>query len=330
VTIGVAVAFDFTNGFHDTANAIATSISTRAMSPRTAVLLSAVFNLIGAVVTVEFFQAKVSNTIASTLAIKPGLVVVIAALVGAIVWNLITWYRGLPSSSTHALIGGLCGAGIAAAHGFEGVKWAALLKQVLSLVVSPPLGFLVAGLFAIGLVFVVHRAGWRPAPVNRTLRGLQVVTSAFLSYSHGANDAQKTMAAITLALIASGDLTKFEVPLWVVVLSAAAIAFGTYAGGWRIIRTLGWSILKLEPATGMSAQLMGATVIQAATLVGLPVSTTHVITGSVMGVGATRRLSAVRWSLGASIVAAWLITIPASAIIAWVAFAIFNTAGLRG
>ena len=330
VTIAVAVVFDFTNGFHDTANAIATSISTRAMSPHVAVGLSAVFNLIGAVVTVAFFQAKVSNTIASTLALKPGLVVVMSALLGAITWNLITWYRGLPSSSTHALIGGLCGAGIAAAHGLGGVKWSALGKQVASLVVSPPLGFVVAAIFAIILLTVIHRLGLRPAPVNRTLRGVQVLTSAFLSYSHGANDAQKTMAAITLALIAAGDIPKFQVPLWVVVLSATAIGFGTYAGGWRIIRTLGWSILKLEPATGMSAQLMGATVIQAATLAGLPVSTTHVITGSVMGVGASRKLSAVRWGLGASIVLAWIVTIPAAAAIAWVAFAILNTAGLRG
>src|SRR5439155_601116 len=178
-TIAVAVVFDFTNGFHDTANAIATSISTRALSPRAAVGLSAVFNLVGAVVTVACFQA--------------------------------------------------------------------------------------AGIFAVLLTVVVYRAGWRPAPVNRTLRGVQVVTSAYLSFSHGANDAQKTMAAITLALVASGDLPKFQVPLWVVALSAAAIGFGTYAGGWRIIRTMGWSILKLEPATAMSAQLMGATVIQAAT-----------------------------------------------------------------
>ena len=189
-TIAVAVVFDFTNGFHDTANAIATSISTRALSPRAAVGLSAVFNLVGAVVTVAFFQAKVSNTIASTLAIKPGLVVVMAALLGAIAWNLITWYRGLPSSSTHALIGGLCGAGIAAAGGLGGVKWSALVKQVASLVISPPLGFLAAGIFAVLLTVVVYRAGWRPAPVNRTLRGVQVVTSAYLSFSHGANDAR--------------------------------------------------------------------------------------------------------------------------------------------
>src|SRR5437764_3746106 len=329
-TIAVAVVFDFTNGFHDTANAIATSISTRALSPRAAVGLAAVFNLVGAVVTVAFFQAKVSNTIAGTLAIKPGLVVVLSALIGAITWNLITWYRGLPSSSTHALIGGLCGAGIASAHGLGGVKWSALGKQVASLVISPPLGFVAAGIFAVVLILVIYRLRLRPAPVNRTLRSLQVLTSAFLSYSHGANDAQKTMAAITLALVASGDLPKFQVPLWVVVLSAAAIGFGTYAGGWRIIRTLGWSILKLEPATALSAQFMGAMVIQGATLVGLPVSTTHVITGSVMGVGVSRKLSAVRWGLGANIILAWFVTIPASGAIAWVAFAILHTAGLRG
>src|SRR5438093_7092370 len=287
ITIAVAVLFDFTNGFHDTANAIATSISTRALSPRAAVGLAAVFNLIGAVVTVAFFQAKVSNTIASTLAIKPGLVVVVSALLGAIAWNLVTWYRGLPSSSTHALIGGLCGAGVAAAGGIGGVQWSALLKQIASLVISPPLGFVAAATFAIALIVVVHRAHWRPAPVNRTLRGLQIATSAFLSYSHGANDAQKTMAAITLALVAAGDLPKFQVPLWVVALSAAAIGFGTYAGGWRIIRTMGWSILKLEPATALSAQLMGATAIPDATLAGLPVSTTPVISGAVIGAGGT-------------------------------------------
>ena len=295
-----------------------------------AVLVSAVFNLIGAVITVAFFQAKVSNTIASTLAFKAGLVVIIAALVGAICWNLITWYLGFPSSSTHALIGGLCGAGIAAAHGFGGVKWAALAKQVASLVISPPIGFVAGAVFVAILVYFVHRSRLMPAPVNRTLRGLQVLTAAFVSYSHGANDAQKTMAAMTLALVASGDLHKFQVPLWVVFLSAVTIGFGTYAGGWRIIRTLGWNIMKLDPATGMSAQLTGATVIQVATMIGLPVSTTHVITGSVMGVGASRNVYGVRWNLGANIAAAWVVTIPAAAIIAWIAFAILNTAGLRG
>jgi PiT family inorganic phosphate transporter len=328
ITIVVAVGFDFTNGFHDTANAIATSVSTRALTPGQAVVVSAVFNLVGALVTVTFFHAKVSNTIASTLAFKIGLVVIIAALLGAIAWNLLTWYLGLPSSSTHALIGGLVGAGIAAAGGFGGVKWSSLVKQVLALVTSPPIGFVAAAVFMTLLLLAVYRV--RPAPLNRTFRWIQILAAAFVSFSHGGNDAQKTMAAIALALVATGHLSKFSVPDWVVLLSATAIAFGTYAGGWRIIRTLGWRIYKLEPATGLSAQLMGATVIQVASAVGLPVSTTHVITGSVMGAGAARNLSALRWGVGANIVTAWVLTIPAAALISWVAFAILHTAGLRG
>jgi PiT family inorganic phosphate transporter len=328
VAILVAVAFDFTNGFHDTANAIATSVSTRALTPSQAVVISAVFNLVGALVTVNLFHAKVSNTIASTLAIKAGLVVVMAALVGAIAWNLLTWYLGLPSSSTHALIGGLVGAGIAAAGGFGAVKWASLGKQIIALITSPPIGFAVAGIFMTILLLLVYRG--RPGPLNRAFRWTQVVAAAFVSFSHGGNDAQKTMAAIALALVATGHLAKFTVPDWVVLLSATAIAFGTYAGGWRIIRTLGWRIYKLEPATGLSAQLMAATVIQVASAYGLPVSTTHVVTGSVMGAGAARNLSALKWGVGANIVTAWLLTIPAAAVIGWVAFAILNTAGLRG
>jgi inorganic phosphate transporter, PiT family len=328
ITILIAVGFDFTNGFHDTANAIATSVSTRAVSPRMAVLISAVLNLAGAIVTVVFFQAKVSNTIGQIVAFKAGLVVIISALVGAITWNLITWYLGLPSSSTHALVGALSGAAIAAAHGLSGVKAAQFWKTVLSLVISPPVGFAVAAILMIILLATFH--GARPAPLNRAFRTLQILTSALVSYSHGANDAQKTMAVITLALVATGHLSKFKVPIWVVFLSATAIAFGTYAGGWRIIRTLGWRIYKLDPATGMSAQLAGAAVIQFATQFGLPVSTTHVITGSVMGAGASRRLSALRWGLGANIVTAWIVTIPAAGLVAWVVYAILNTAGLRG
>ncbi|TMF55526.1 MAG: inorganic phosphate transporter [Chloroflexi bacterium] len=328
VTILVAVAFDFTNGFHDTANAIATSVSTRAMSPHQAVLLSAVLNLAGAIVTVVFFQAKVSNTISKILPFKAGLVVIIAALIGAITWNLITWYLGLPSSSTHALVGGLVGAGIAAAHGLHGVQAGEFWKVVLSLVISPPIGFIVAGVFMVLLLLAVYR--FRPGPLNRTFRSLQVLTAALVSYSHGANDAQKTMAAITLALVATGKIPKFQVPVWVVLLSASAIAFGTYAGGWRIIRTLGWRIYKLDPATGMAAQLTGAAVIQVATQFGLPVSTTHVITGTVMGAGASQRLSALRWGVGANILTAWVFTIPAAAVTAWVAYAVLHTAGLSG
>lgn len=328
ITILIAVGFDFTNGFHDTANAIATSVSTLALSPRMAVVISSVLNLAGAIITVVFFQAKVSNTIGQIIAFKAGLVVIISALLGAISWNLITWYLGLPSSSTHALVGGLAGAAIAAAHGFEGVKGPQFWKTVLSLVVSPPVGFLVAAVLMLALLSIFYRT--RPAPLNRAFRGLQILTGSLVSYSHGANDAQKTMAVITLALVATGHLAKFEVPVWVVLLSASAIAFGTYAGGWRIIRTLGWRIYKLQPSTGMVAQLGGAAVIQLATQFGLPVSTTHVITGSVMGAGATRRLSAVRWGVGANIITAWIVTIPAAAVISWVAFAILNTAGLRG
>lgn len=324
LTVVVALAFDFTNGFHDTANAIATSVSTRALSPRQAVLLSSVLNLVGAIVTVLFFGSKVSNTIAKLVSFKAGLIVIMAGLLGAIAWNLVTWYLGLPSSSTHAFIGGLIGAAIADVGGFGGVRWSEVLKTVTGLVISPPVGFLAAALFMV-LIYHLSQRG-RPARLNRTFRRLQVVTAAFVSYSHGANDAQKSMAAIGLALVATGHLTKFSIPPWVVVLAATAIGFGTYAGGWRIIRTLGWRIYKLEPATGMAAQLMGASVIQIATVLGIPVSTTHVITGSVMGAGAPRHLSAIRWGVGANIVTAWVLTIPAAASIGWVCFAILHTA----
>jgi PiT family inorganic phosphate transporter len=322
--IGVALVFDFTNGFHDTANAIATSISTRAMSARQAVLLAAVLNLAGALVTVVFFGSAVSNTIASLLK-EPTVTIIIAGLLGAIAWNLATWYAGLPSSSTHAFIGGLVGAGVAAA-GFAGVSWAALLKVLAGLVTSPPLGFAVAAAFMVGLYWLVRRG--RPAPLNRAFRLLQILSSAFISYSHGGNDAQKSMAAISMALLATGHLETFTVPPWVAVIAATAIGLGTYAGGWRIIRTLGWRIYRLEPATGMAAQLTGAAVIQLATATGVPVSTTHVLSGSVIGAGAPRRLTAAGWGVGATMLAAWLITIPAAAVIGWVAFAILHTAGL--
>ena len=213
-TIVAAVAFDFTNGFHDTANAIATSVSTRALSPGQAVALAAVFNLLGGLVTVLLLHSKVANTIGGTLAFKAGMVVVIAALLGAIAWNLITWFYGLPSSSTHAVIGRLVGAGIAAQGGLGAVKWSAFTKQLLSLVISPPVGFAGAAVLVTLVVLLVHR--WRPAPVNRGLRWLQVLSGAFVSFSHGGNDAQKTMAAITLGLVASGQIHKFAVPVWVV------------------------------------------------------------------------------------------------------------------
>lgn len=325
IAIAVAIVFDFTNGFHDTANAIATSVSTRAMTPRQAVAMSSLLNFVGAAVTVLVFGSAVSNTIADLL-MRPTVVVIIAALLGAITWNLATWFVGLPSSSTHAFVGGLIGAGVAEAGGMDGVDWTDVARVVSGLVISPPLGFIVTAVFMV----IVYRLVWRgrPAPLNRFFRQLQVLSAAFVSYSHGANDAQKSMAAMAMALVATGYLPRFQVPLWVVALAASAIAFGTYAGGWRIIRTLGWRIYKLEPATGMGAQLMGASVIQAATHFGIPVSTTHVITGSVVGAGAPRRLTAAGWGLGATMFTAWVLTIPAAAGIGWVVFAILHTAGL--
>ena len=325
VAILFAVAFDFTNGFHDTANAIATTVSTRAMSARMAIVVAAVLNLVGALVTVTVFGSAVSNTIASLL-LDPTLPVLVAGLAGGTAWNLITWYWGLPSSSTHALIGGLIGASIAAVGGLGGVSWPAVGRVVLWLVISPPLGFALGAVVMVVLYWLA-RPG-RPGPLNRAFRRGQILTSALISYSHGANDAQKSMAAMTMALVASGRIDHFAVPVWVVVLAATAIGFGTYAGGWRIIRTVGWRIYKLEPATGMGAQLTGATVIQLATAFGYPVSTTHVLTGAVIGAGAPRRLTAAGWGLGATMLGAWIITIPSAAVIGWLVYAILHTARL--
>ncbi len=324
ITILVALGFDFTNGFHDTANAIATSVSTRALTPRLAVLLSAAFNLIGALVTVLVFGGAVSNTIAKLL-LHPTLIVILTGLLGAIIWNLLTWYLGLPSSSTHAFVGALLGAGVAAGGGLVAIRWSEVTKVVTWLVLSPPIGFLVAALLMVAVYWGFRHA--RPVRANRYFRYGQVVTAAFVSYSHGGNDAQKSMAAMGMALLATGHLHKFMIPAWVVLLAAAAIGFGTYAGGWRIIKTLGWRIYKLEPATGMGAQLSSAGTILLATLFGAPVSTTHVVTGSVMGAGAPRRLTAAGWGVGANIVTAWLLTIPASATMGWILYAILHTAG---
>ena len=323
-TIATAVVFDFTNGFHDTANAIATSVSTRALTPRAAVLLSAALNLVGAIVTVVVFGSKVSNTISGLVA-HPTLVLIIAALLGAIAWNLFTWYFGLPSSSTHAFVGGLLGASIAAGGGVGGIHWASVGTVVIGLVISPPVGFLLAAAVMIVVYALVRGA---PARLNLRFRQMQVLTGALVSYAHGSNDAQKSMAAMGMALVASGHLSHFTVPAWVVVLAATAIGFGTWAGGWRIIRTLGWRIYRLEPATGMAAQLTGAATILAASGFGWPVSTTHVMTGAVMGAGAPRRLTATGWGLGANIAAAWVVTIPAAAIIGWLAFAVLHTGHL--
>ncbi len=324
IVVGTALAFDFTNGFHDTANAIATSVSTRAMSPRFAVLLSAVLNFAGA-----FMSLAVAATVGQGI-VEAGAVsttVVFAGLVGAIAWNLATWWLGLPSSSSHALIGGVVGAAFAA-DGADAVNGDGLVEKVLVPgVVAPLLAFAVAALSIVIIYEIVGRL--RPGPVNRGYRLGQLVSASLLSLAHGTNDAQKTMGIITLALISHGDLpsTGFDVPTWVIVSSAAAIALGTYTGGWRIIRTMGSRIIKMDPAQGFAAQSSGAAVILTASHLGFPLSTTHVISGAVMGAGAAKRLSAVRWGLAGNIAVAWVLTLPAAALIGAVVYGVSSLFG---
>src|SRR3712207_1537997 len=315
LTIAVALLFDFTNGFHDTANAIGTAVGTRSMTPRVAVAFSAVLNLVGAVVTTQLLHAEVANTVGSLVAPANGvaLSMLVAVLFGAITWNLITWSAGLPSSSSHALIGALIGMGLVV-YGLGAIQWAEVYPVFITLLTSPIAGLVLAYIFAVVLLNLLRRA--RPSQANGAFRKLQFFSSGFVAFSHGANDAQKTMAIITLALFSTGHLAEFAVPTWVALAAALAIALGTWAGGWRIIRTMGIRIVRMDPVHGFSAQTMAATVIQLATAYGLPVSTTQVVSGSVMGAGATRRFSAVRWGVARRIVWAWIFTIPASAALA--------------
>jgi inorganic phosphate transporter, PiT family len=315
LTVAVALFFDFTNGFHDTANAIGTAIGTRALPPRVAVGLSALLNLVGAIVTTQLLHAEVANTVGSLVAPEGGvaMLMLIAVLFGAITWNLVTWRAGLPSSSSHALIGALIGMGLAV-YGVGAVQWGEVYPVFVALVTSPIAGLLLAYLLTVVLLNLLRRA--RPSQANSAFRKLQLFSSGFVAFSHGANDAQKTMAIITLALFSSGHLAEFAVPTWVALAAALAIGLGTWAGGWRIIRTMGIRIVRMDPVHGFSAQTMAATVIQLATAYGLPVSTTQVVSGSVMGAGASRRFSAVRWGVARRIVWAWIFTIPASAVLA--------------
>ena len=315
LTIAVALLFDFTNGFHDTANAIGTAVGTRAMTPRIAVAFSAVLNLVGAIVTTQFLHAEVANTVGSLVAPSGGvaLSMLVAVLFGAITWNLITWRAGLPSSSSHALIGSLIGMGLVV-YGAGAIQWAEVYPVFIALLTSPIAGLVLAYILVIVLLNLFRRA--RPSQANGTFRKLQLFSSGFVAFSHGANDAQKTMAIITLALFSSGYLPEFEVPVWVALSAALAIGLGTWAGGWRIIRTMGTRIIRMDPVHGFAAQTVAASVIQLATAWGLPVSTTQVVSGSVLGAGATRRFSAVRWGVARRIVWAWIFTIPASATLA--------------
>jgi PiT family inorganic phosphate transporter len=319
-----ALIFDFINGFHDAANAIATVVSTGVLPIRTAVILAGVLNFLGGIT-----GTRVAQTIASGFADAGdvGQTVVMAALIGAIVWNLITWWYGIPSSSSHALIGGLAGAVVGHA-GVDAFRWGALGKKVLiPLVASPTLGFIVAFGVMVGLLWITRRM--RPGTVNRVSRRLQLVSAASMAFSHGSNDAQKSMGVITLALLAfmagghvglpawtlpQGD----EVPTWVVMSCALMIGLGTMAGGKKIIKTMGTKIIRIAPIQGFAAETSGALTILGASQFGVPVSTTHVINACIMGVGASKRLSAVRWGVAGNIVIAWILTLPASALIAWV------------
>jgi PiT family inorganic phosphate transporter len=313
---GTALAFDFTNGFHDTANVVATSISTRAMAPRVAVGYAAILNFAGAFISIAV-AATIAQDVVAVGAITP--TVVFAGLVGAITWNLITWWFGLPSSSSHALIGGIVGAAFLAAGPDAVLGEGVLGKVLIPAVVAPVLAFIVGGTAIVLCYRVVGRL--RPGPVMNGYRLGQIVSGGLLALAHGTNDAQKTMGVITLALVANGNLAAgSDPPTWVIVSAASAIALGTYSGGWRIIRTMGMRIIKMDPAQGFSAQGAGAAVILASSHFGFPLSTTQVISGGVIGAGAGKRVSAVRWGVAGNIVAAWLLTLPAAAAIGGVAY----------
>jgi PiT family inorganic phosphate transporter len=307
----VGLVFDFTNGFHDTANYIATWVGTRAMSPRKAVLVSAAANLAGAFVTTAVAKTVGQGIIDTNLATEQ---TVLAALAGAITWNLLTWRLGLPSSSTHALIGGLIGAALVQS-GVKGVEWSGIWhKVIVPGALSPVIGF--AGAFV--LLVLIYRLFFRitPGVGNRSFRYGQLVSGTFVAFTHGANDAQKTMGVIALALVTNGNISTFYIPDWVKISAGLTIAAGTYAGGWRIIRTLGQRVYKMQPEHGFAAQLAAGSTLWVGTRLGFPISTTHVVTGSVMGAGATRRFSAVKWGVAGNIVSAWLLTIPAAAVVA--------------
>jgi inorganic phosphate transporter, PiT family len=322
VVIALAVAFDYINGFHDTANAIATSVATRALHPRQAILMATAFNFIGA-----FAGTAVAKTIGAGLVddATTTQAVVAAALIGAITWNIITWFYALPSSSSHALIGGLLGATIVAA-GTGALKVDGLIGKVFVPMISSPLiGFIGAFLLMLALYWIFRRA--KRKPMARYFRRLQVLSAGYMAFSHGSNDAQKTMGIITLALVAADVIPTVDVPFWVIVVSATALSFGTAVGGWRIMRTMGHRVVELEPVHGFAAETTAATVLFATAHLGMPVSTTHVISSAIMGVGSARGPKGVRWGVARRILLAWIITIPAAATVAAVTWFILHTIG---
>ena len=320
MVIVVALALDYTNGFHDAANAIATSVSPRALAPRTALLMAAVMNLVGAFLGTEVATTVGSGIIAAPQGI-PGLLVVLSALLGAIAWNLVTWYYGLPSSSSHALIGGLVGAALASSGQ---VRWDGVLNKVIvPMVLSPIVGFVLAALVMIGLLWVFRRG--RPSRLTWGFRHAQTVTAAAMALGHGLQDAQKTMGVIVLALVVGGYHQGFDVPWWVILLAAGALSAGTYSGGWRIMRTLGRRIIDLDPPRGLAAEATASAVLYTAAFAfAAPISTTQTITASILGVGATKRLTAVRWGVAGNIAFAWLATLPMAALAAALALLIMR------
>ena len=317
----VALAFDFINGFHDAANSIATVVGTRVLTPKVAVAWAAFFNFVAAF----SLETRVAKTIGKDI-VNPAVVdpiLIFAALIGAIVWNLLTWWLSLPSSSSHALIGGFAGAALVKAG--PGVLVAkGLVKTVVFIVLSPVLGFVLGFLFFLAVTWIFRRA--RPEPLDKAFRKVQLVSAAAFSFGHGMNDAQKTMGIIAVLLFSTGHLKSMEIPFWIVLICHAAIGLGTLTGGWRIVRTMGMRITQLKPIGGSCAEFAGAVTLIGASLGGIPVSTTHTITGAIMGVGSVRRLSAVRWGIARTIIIAWILTIPASAVVAalvWLAASAF-------
>jgi PiT family inorganic phosphate transporter len=323
IVVATALVFDYTNGFHDTANAIATMVSTRAMAPRVAVLYAAILNFAGAFISLKV-AATVAKDFVDASSVTPE--IVFGGLIGAIIWNLATWYFGLPSSSSHALIGGVVGA-VLVASGTGAVHGDMLLSKLLiPALIAPVLAFVVAGL-AITVAYRIVGA-LSPGPVTRGYRLGQILSGGLLSLAHGTNDAQKTMGIITLALIANGNLgSDAGTPTWVIAAAATAIALGTYSGGWRIIRTVGTRIIKMDTAQGFAAQGSGAAVILAASHAGYPLSTTHVISGAVMGAGAAKRVSAVRWGVAGNMVGAWILTLPAAGAMGGIAYGVTRIFG---
>jgi len=330
VITSVALVFDFLNGFHDAANSVATVVATRVLTPLQAVIWAALFNFIAA-----FSGTAVARTVGAGMVDLRSVTVyvILAGLIGAIFWDLVTWWFGLPTSSSHALFGGYAGAAMARVtflkgfgHSFEVLVWSGWIKTLIFMVLSPIIGFALAYVFMTAVYWLFRHS--TPKKMDVYFRKLQLVSAAAFSYSHGTNDAQKTMGIITGVLVTTGYLREFRVPAWVIVAAGAAIGLGTLSGGWRIVHTVGSRITKLRPRGGFCAETAAATSILLATAVGVGVSTTHVITGAITGVGSIQRMKAVRWGVATNIVWAWILTIPAAAAVAWVSYSLLYSAGL--